>query len=186
MGSIALKNAEGFNGFEDNAYNFIHGCLQKPRSPAKTEVHRGSSTLRAARAPWGTGAAAASDCRDFDLEIWGATHHRVPCRNSAPRRSIMLRWGSWEALKLDRQQTSLPFLVVLKCLAGFALHIAEYLVGCQQSTSDVNQGISGSANNLPQVNFDTLASVQKLRKLPRQIQMTSLRLAAKNPACTRG
>ena len=45
------------------------------------------------------------------------------------------------------------FLVVLKCLAGFALHIAEYLVGCQQSTSDVNQGISGSANNLPQVNL---------------------------------
>ena len=79
----------------------------------------------------------------------------------------MLRWGSWEALKLDRQQTSLLFLVVLKCLAGFALHMAEYLVGCQQSTSDVNQGISGSANNLPQVNIDTLDSVQKLRAAPK-------------------
>ena len=110
MGSIALKNAEGFNGLKTYAYNFINvGCLQKPRSRAKTEAHSGSSTLRAARAPWGTGTAATSDCRDFDLEIWGATHHRVPCRNSAPRRSIMLRWGSWEALKLDRQQTSLLF-----------------------------------------------------------------------------
>ena len=154
--------------------------LCKNRGPPR-KLHSASC-----KGPMGHRRSCGQRLRDFDLEIWGATHHRVPCRNSAPRRSIMLRWGSWEALKLDRQRTSLPFLVVLKCLAGFALHIAEYLVGCQQSTSDVNQGISGSANNLPQVNFDTLASVQKLRKLPRQIQMTSLRLAAKNPACTRG
>ena len=55
------------------------------RRPAKTEAHRGSSTLRAAGAPHrGSCATAASGGRDSDLDIWGATRHRVPWRDSVP------------------------------------------------------------------------------------------------------
>ena len=60
---------------------------------SKTKAQRGSAVLRAAVA-WGTRAAAPSRwsrCRDSDLELRGAAHHRVPWRKSGWSR-LMTYW----------------------------------------------------------------------------------------------
>jgi hypothetical protein len=73
---------------------------RNPRETEQSEAHRGSSRVPAAGAPWGTCAAAASGCGDFDLDIRGATHHWVPWRKSAWMR-LIVKWGGWETLKLS-------------------------------------------------------------------------------------
>ena len=98
-------------------------------TPAKTEAHRGSSTLRASRAPWGTGAAAASDGRDSDLDLRGATHHRVPWRNSVPSCLMLGRLGDTQA---GSQTNQFIFYILFGRLEvpswlSSSLHIFTYL-----------------------------------------------------------
>ena len=106
---------------------------------AKTEAYRGSSSMRAAGAPWGTRAAAPSSRGNFDLDLRGAAHHRVPWRNSVWIR-LMVRW------EIGRQYSS--------CFGPAWLSRSAW-----------------------QTSF-----FRNFAQLPRQIQMTSLRLQAKNLA----
>ena len=138
--------------------------MRPDRSPAKTEAQRCSSTLRAAGAPHrGSCATAASGCRDSDLDIWGATHHRVPWMNSVPSCFI------------------LSLVVLNSWLRSFSGRVTAVL----PAVNSLHQLLEASQVLLiGQLNLGTLDS-RDLAQL-RQIQMTSLRLAAKNPACTRG
>ena len=104
-----------------HVYNFMHITrvlrsippieTLSPDKPCNRDL-RGSSTLRAAGARRSARTFAASGYGDSDLDIWGATHHRVPWRNSVWIR-LMVRWGDWEALKLRNRHMDLGHLEVL-------------------------------------------------------------------------